>query len=164
MINITRGWLCVVVIMLAGCGFHLRGVVARDMPSWLDSVTIILHNNANADLPRRISEQLRSYYVHVTPDMAHANYQLIIERDEYQTNIASVSSTTTPRQYQLIYTLWFHLVERSGKEVIPLNNIQVSRVVTINDDRILGSAQEERLTQGAMRQDAVIQMINRIKQ
>ena len=79
-----------------------------------------------------------------------------------QQTISSVSSSTTPRQYQLIYTVHFKLQQANGEEVIPTAYIVVTRQITINSNRILGSNDEEEHSKSEMRQDAVIQIINRL--
>lgn len=160
--KLSNTFFILIIMSLTGCGFHLRGVVASEMPPWFNKVAIII-DKANADLKTRLTEQLQGFYITVCPVEQNAEYRIIIERDQYINNIASVSSATTPRQYQLIYTLWFKLQTYKGEEIIPLNHISVSRTVTINNDRILGSSQEEDLTKSSMRQDAVLQIINTLR-
>lgn len=150
------------LILFTSCGFHLRGVVSSEMPPWFNNVAIIV-NKAHADLKTRLIEQLQGFYITVCPISNNAEYFIILESDEYLSNISSVSSTTTPRQYQLIYTLWFKLQNSHYKDIIPLNPISVSRTVTINNDRILGSSQEEEQTKSSMRRDAVLQIINTLR-
>jgi LPS-assembly lipoprotein len=147
------------LLLLVGCGFHLRGMI--DIPPWLNNVYIVIQQ-ANRDLGPLLSNQLQAYKVQVNPDPASAKYWLIIESDNIQRNITSVSSSTTPRQYQLIYTVNFKFQQNKGKEIIPPNQIVVTRQITINGDRILGSNDEEALLISEMRRDAAIQIINRI--
>lgn len=151
--------LFLLLLFLSGCGFHLRGM--GSVPSWFTNVAIVVEQ-AHRDLAPLLKEQLQAYKVNVNTEPALAGYWLIIESDSIQQNIAGVSSSTTPRQYQLTYTVRFKLQRAKGKEMIPESVIVVSRQVTINANRILGSNEEEALLEREMRQDAVIQMINRI--
>ncbi len=149
----------ILTILISGCGFHLRGMV--DVPQWLNNVAIIVQQ-AHRDLAPLLQNQLQAYNLYVNPDPNVANYWLIIENDNIQQNITSISSSTTPRQYQLIYTVRFKLQRAKGQDIMPSNQIMVTRQVTINSDRILGSNEEEELLKSEMRRDAVIQIINRI--
>lgn len=147
-----------ILLLLTSCGFHLRGIV--NMPPWLNNVAIIIEQ-AHRDLCPQLKEQLESYKVYTT-DPAQAQYWLIIEHDQFQQEITSISSSTTPRQYQLIYKVWFKLCEKQGKEIIPLGKATVIRQATINGDRILGSNDEEAIIKAEMIREAVIQIINRL--
>ena len=149
----------ILTLLLNGCGFHLRGMV--DMPKWLNNVAIIVQQ-AHRDLEPLLQDQLQSYKIRVITDPAIANYWLIIESDSFQQNISSISSSTTPRQYQLVYTVRFKLQRAKGEEIIPLTSVVISRQITINSDRILGSTDEEELFKVEMKRDAAVQIINRI--
>lgn len=151
--------LFILMMLIAGCGFHPRGII--DIPPWLNNVAIMVQQG-HRDLGPLLENQLKAYNVHVSPDPALASYWLIIEGDDFQQNITGVSSSTTPRQYQLIYLVRFKLQQAKGKEIIPSNQVVVTRQVTINSDRILGSNEEEELSKSEMRRDAVIQIINRM--
>jgi LPS-assembly lipoprotein len=149
------------LVLISGCGFHLRGFV--DMPRWFNKVAIIVQQG-HRDIAPLLHKQLQAYNIEVTDEPSAAPYWLIIQSDNMQENISSVSSSTTPRQYQLVYTLRFKLQKANGVEIIPASQIIVTRQITINSDRILGSTDEEELQKSEMRRDAVIQIINRISQ
>ena len=146
-------------LLLTGCGFHLRGM--NDIPKWLNDVAIVMQD-ANRDLETLLSDQLEAYHINLCSDPTVARYWLIIERDEVHKEIGSISSTTTPRQYQLIYTVRFKLQRAKGPEIMPSSQVAVTRQVTINSDRMLGSTSEEALLIREMRRDAAIQIIGRV--
>lgn len=147
------------LLLLSSCGFHLRGTL--DMPPWLNNVAIVMHNGHH-DLAGLLKSQLQAYHINIVSDPSRASYVLIIENDDLQQQITSVSASTTPRQYQLIYTVRFNLISHNGKVVMPTTPIAVSRQLTVNNDRILGSDAEEATINSEMRRDAVIQIINRL--
>jgi LPS-assembly lipoprotein len=132
-----------------------------DMPPWLNKVAVIAQQGHH-DLAPWLQKQLAAYSIYVADNPTQADYWLIILSDTMQENISSVSSSTTPRQYQLTYTVWFKLQSASGQDIISPSQIIVTRQITINSDRILGSNDEEELQKSEMRRDAVIQIINRI--
>ncbi len=144
---------------LSGYGFHLRGMV--DMPEWVNNVAIV-NQTSSRDLTPQLTQQLEAYRIQVNPDAALAHYWLILEQDEIKQQVASISSSTTPRQNELIYTVLFKLQKTQGRELIPSTQIAVTRLLTINSDRILGSMDEEEHLKNEMRRDAIRQIINRL--
>ncbi|KTC65862.1 Rare lipoprotein B (plasmid) [Legionella adelaidensis] len=155
---LSRSLVIFLLILMTACGYHLRGFF--DMPAWLNDVGIVLEKG-HRDLPNLLQQQLEAYKVNVVP-LSEARYILIIKNDQYRQEIMSVSSTTTPRQYQVFYSVHFVLQEAKGKMLIPAGIVEITRQITINSDRILGSDEEETLIKKEMREDAVLQIINRL--
>ena len=149
-----------VALLISACGFHLRGII--DVPEWLTNISIISNDVNNKQLASLLKSQLEGYKIHVNPDPALAQYWLIIDRSNYQQQIISIGASTNPRQYQLILTVDFMLQDRKGQIIKPKRQITVSRQLTVNNDRILGSNEEETILIREMQQDAVIQIINRL--
>lgn len=156
----NKGSLWFFFLCLAGCGFHLRGNV--DLPPWLNEVAIVSQGGSQ-DLDPLLRDQLQSYHINVPAEPALAKYWLIIQNESFQQQITSVSSSTTPRQYQLLYTVGFKLQKAHGRDVTPASVVTVTRQITINSDRILGSNQEESITKNEMRRDAIIQILYRLR-
>ena len=148
-------------LLLVGCGFHLRGVISQDSIRWLNHIAIVIQQ-AHRDIEPLLREQLKAYNIDISDDPALAKYWLIIDNETMDQNITSISSSTTPRQYQLIYTVQFKLQRAKGAEVFPSSRVIVTRQITLNSNRILGSSDEEALQKNEMRRDAVIQIINRL--
>ncbi len=148
-------------ILLTGCGFHLRGVVNKESVRWLNKVAIVIQQ-AHQDLEPLLKEQLKAYNIDIMADPALADYWLIIDNETMEQNISSISSSTTPRQYQLIYTVQFKLQQTKGVEILPLSRVIVTRQVTMNSNRILGSNDEAALQKNEMRRDAALQIMYRL--
>lgn len=149
----------VLALLLSACGFHLRG--ALDIPQWLNNVAIV-SKDGNKELVSLLKSQLEGYKVDVNPDPATAQYWLIINQVNLHQQIISIGASTNPRQYQLIMTIEFMLQTNKGQVIQPAKVITVTRQLTVNNDRILGSNEEEAILISEMRHDAVIQIINRL--
>jgi LPS-assembly lipoprotein len=91
-----------------------------------------------------------------------APYRLSIHQETIQKNILSISSGSSSRQYQLTYQLFFSFEQIPGPILIENQPVLVTRFLTINNDRILGSHDEEEHIIDDMRQDASQQIIQRI--
>lgn len=148
-----------IIIFITGCGFKLRGMV--DMPAWLNNIGISV-KSAHQELVPLLRENFQSWGVKTTDDPTQADYLLIIESDASQQQITSVSASTTPRQYLLTYTVVYSLLKRNGVPVVTSNIVSISRQLTVNNDRILGSDAEESMIYTEMRREAVMQIINRL--
>ncbi|MFT4058744.1 MAG: LPS assembly lipoprotein LptE [Legionella sp.] len=149
----------VLMLLLSACGFHLRGMI--DIPTWLNNVAIISNNN-DKQLISILTTQLEGYNIHVNSDEALANYWLVINRLTIDRQIISIGASTNPRQYTLLLYVEFMLQTRKGQIIKAPKTISVSRQLTINNDRILGSTDEENILIGEMKQDAVVQIINQL--
>ncbi len=149
----------ILALLLSACGFHLRGLI--DVPEWLDNVSII-SKDGNKELISILKSQLEGYKVKVNPEPALAKYWLIINKTTFQQQLVSVGSSTNPRQYQLILAVEFMLQTSKGQVIKAPRLVTVSRQLTVNNDRLLGSNEEETVLISEMRREAVIQIINRL--
>lgn len=157
--KVHRLTLLIISLILTSCGFHLRGFI--DMPTGLHNVCIIVES-ANRDLAPLLKEQLNAYHIQALSDPKQADYWLVIEEDSEEQHITSISSSTTPRQYQMTYQVKFKFQEANGKDIIPATHVTSIRQLTVNSNRILGSNDEENTLKREMRRDAVLQIIDRI--
>ena len=148
------------ILGLSACGFHLRGAV--NFPPWFSTVAVIANNTAHG-LVQTIESRLEGYKIKVLTDSNAAPYWLIIEDTMKKEQITAVSSTTIPRQYQLSYKVRYKLIAaKNGKILVPSSTVSSTRQLTVNNDRMLGSDNEESLLYDEMRDDAVMQMISQL--
>ncbi len=131
------------------------------MPEWLDNI-YITSPQGNSSLVTTLETYFRSYGIRINKNPDSAKYWLVIEHAERQQNINSIGSGSNPRQYQLIYTVSYLLQTAKGKIVKPLNTLSVTRQLTVNNDRILGSNDEAEQLVSEMQADAAAQIINRL--
>lgn len=148
-----------VSLCISACGFHLKGAV--DIPTWLENVYIV-NDLANKELAEMLSAQLNGYKIKVAQTPNEANYWIIIDSSTLSQNIISIGSSTNPRQYQLSLVTQFTLQTNNGVPVNTPQKIFSSRQFTSNNDRILGSNEEESLLHQEMQRDTVEQIINRL--
>lgn len=146
--------------LLASCGFKLRGFA--EMPSWLRNVAIVVQE-AHQDLVPVLRDQLQAYGIQVVPDPIAADFLLVLEKDMLGQQITSVSASTTPRQYQLVYTLEYSLIEKKNKKPVGTSGkVIVMRQFTMNNDRVLGSDYESGIIISEMHREASMKIMNRI--
>ncbi|MCE0723499.1 LPS assembly lipoprotein LptE [Legionella resiliens] len=147
------------LLLLSACGFHLRGM--DNVPGWLNNVAIISEND-DKQFVSILQSRLEGSNVEVNPDPSRARYWLIVNEVNLQQQIISVGASTNPRQYTLTLTVVFVLKTRAGQVINAPGRISISRELILNNNRILGSKDEESILIGEMKQDAVTQIIYRL--
>lgn len=153
--------LVIYVLLLSSCGLHLQNY--GDMPKWFNNVAVV-NISVQHDLRPLIIEHLKSYKINICKDIKQADYWLVLEEDKNTENITAVSSSTTPRQYQMTYAIKYKVQRvKTGQDVIPSSSAVVTRQFTINSNRILGSDYEGDLLRHEMYKDAVAQILDHIE-
>lgn len=146
-------------VVLTACGFHLRGHI--DMPKWFNDV-YIMTQQGDRTLVSTLETYFKAYQIDLNPRPDEARYWLVIQKIEQKQEISSVGTSSNPRQYLLLYTVDFLLQERKGKIVLPTSQVTVTRQLTVNSNRILGSNEEATLLIKEMQRDAAMLILNKI--
>ena len=156
---IRLGILLSLFALLNACSFHLRGYQAH-YPATFGPIAIHVEH-ADSAWESLLRQQCTQAKLLVVKDKTQARYWLTIHAEETKNTIISISSSSSPRQYELNYTVTFS-VESAKSSFIPPTTLHINRPITINNDRILGSHdEEEKLTQD-IRRDAAIQILDRM--
>lgn len=148
--------------LLTACGFHMRG--SLHLPESVMPIAVV-SKNGHSPLERLIESKLRLQNVDVTDNPLKAKYLINILHQQFRQNIAAVAASTAPRQYQLTYQVVFQLQKAKGKRDLPNEPITVSvnRLLTINNDRILGSDSEADILKHEMKADVATQILARLE-
>jgi LPS-assembly lipoprotein len=147
------------VMSLSHCGFHLRGLTT--LPPSFQQVYVVAPADAR-QLQAEIDNQLQAYNVSKAPNITKAHYQIVIDNIFFQRQISNISSSTTPRQYQLLYNIKYHVINSHGENIIPNGVINTNRLVSMNNERLLGSNYEQDFFLHEMQQEAAVQVVSTI--
>lgn len=144
------------LVLLAGCGFQLRGtqdVPFRTLyiPGATGGIALDLKRNIEAGTDATIVSEAKG---------AEAILELSNERREKI--ILSLSGTGRVREFRLRYTVDFRVTDGKGHEYVPLSTVQLTRDVTYNDEDILAKEAEEQLLFRDMQSDMVQQLLRRL--
>lgn len=143
-------------LMLAACGFQLRG--AQPLP--FTSLYVPADSWEMGALLKRNIRALGSTQLVESPQEAQAVFTLIGEAREK--NILSLSGTGRVREFQLRYRLAFRVHDLKGKEFIAPTEIVLVRDISFSDDQVLAKGHEEALLYRDMRNDMVQQLMRRL--
>lgn len=145
-----------VVLLLAGCGFHMRGTGTVPfqtlyIPAATGGIALDLKRNIEAGTSAKVVSD---------PKAADAILELTNERREKI--ILSLSGTGRVREFRLRYAVNFRVHDGHGRDYVPMSTVELSRDVTYNDTDILAKEAEESLLFRDMQGDAVQQLLRRL--
>ncbi len=149
----------VAVLLLAGCGFHVRG--NYQLPDTIGAVFIDVPGY-DYDLRHRLQQALTSRGVTLVDDAADADSVLQITRPRFATRVLSVGTDARVREHELRYTLGFELRRRDGKYLVPPQSVELLRDVTYDETNILGSQSEQSAGRLELQDQAVQQIVRRL--
>ena len=144
------------LVLLAGCGFQLRG------QAQLPFETLFIPGNTPlaVELKRNVSAASRTRLV-ASPGEAQAVFGLTQEqRDKI---ILSFNTAGRVSEYQLRYRVAFRVTDAKGGQVyLPTSEIQLTRDVSYNDEQVLAKEAEEQQLYGDMQRDMVQLILRRL--
>ncbi|MDB5808016.1 MAG: lipoprotein transrane [Betaproteobacteria bacterium] len=143
-------------LLLASCGFHLRG--KADLP--FDSMYIVGSPGFTTPLARAVRSGSKT---RVTENSKEADVTLQILSETRERSILSLSSAGRVLELQLRYRVNFRLTDKAGKELIAPDQILLKRDLLYSDSDVLGKEQEEALLYRDMQSDAVNQVVRRLQ-
>jgi LPS-assembly lipoprotein len=154
----ARVWLplLLAVLLLDGCGFHLRGAVS--LPLGMEKV-YVKAEKPNTELLRELKKRLRfSGASIVGPE--EATSVLEVFREEADRNILTLEYTTGQiSEFQLEYQVEFEVRTRGGKTLVSRKVVSATRNYTYNRNNVLSMSSEERSLLESMREEVVDDMM-----
>ena len=152
--------LLLTLLFLGGCGYHLRQ--AAQLPSYISPV-IINGVGPYSDLHNEIALRLNSDTVQVTRERSEAKTMLKISGYNRQNRTTSVDESGKVAQTELRHTLEFSLIDTSGKTLVPVQSIVVTRDYINTEEQKLGKVTEADQLKEGIRQELARQMVVRIQ-
>lgn len=147
-----------VVVLLAACGFKLRGAV--DLPFETVFVDGMPYSAFTGELKRGIASGSRTRVMDVAKG-AQAVVVLIGESQERA--ILAVSGGGRVRELQLRYRINFRVHDNRGQNWLPPSEILILRDMTYDDSQVLAKEGEAQALFKEMQSDAVQQVLRRIQ-
>ena len=151
-----RTALVVLLVTLAGCGFHLRGTA--DVPFQ----TLYLPNADSGialDLRRYVQAGTQA---RVVDDPKQAEAIVAFTEENREKNILSLTGAGRVSEFQLKYRVGFRVHDGKGRDFVPANTVVLLRDITFNDSDVLAKETEEQLLYRDMQSDMVQQILRRL--
>ena len=144
------------VAILAACGFQLRGQYTLPFSS------VFVSTPGGSVVAAELKRELANIPTRVMPTAKDADAQLNILDDRRDRQILSLSGAGRVREYELKLRVSYQLVDAKGGVFIPTSEIQLARILSYDDSRIIAKQQEEALLYQDMERDAVAQILRRM--
>jgi LPS-assembly lipoprotein len=142
-------------LMLAGCGFQLRGTADLAFKN-------VYIEGAKLSIKRDLERTLKTNGVQIADKSEDAELLLDLVSESNQKRIMSLSGGGLVREFELIYLLNFRIREASNPIWGPLQTIRNRRDFSYNDNALLGKVEEEERLNADMRQDAIRELLRRL--
>jgi len=149
----------VMLLSLVGCGFHLRGPVTL-----APSMDYLYLKSADPYglLARSLKQYLKLSGVHLTQTAQSANMTLDLGREQITQQALSISGTQQTRQYNLILSVTFQILDPQGQVLLASQTVSESRTLPIQSNQILAGSTEANNLYNQMRAALVYDMIIRL--
>ena len=138
------------------CGFHLRGLSSIPFESVYiqasDPLVVL-------DIKRRIQASSKTIVLDSPNDSQAILHILNAKKRKI---ILSVSGSGRVREFQLRYSISFKVTDKNGREIVPISNIEVNRVLPFSDSAFLASQMAEEMLIKEMKKDAILKMMDRL--
>ncbi len=142
-----------VMLLLAGCGFHLR---TWDLGTSLDSARVeASQRHALAAPLRRVLSQSG------VSEADEGESQIVVKLLDQRRNRRSVSVTGQARaaEYETTLEVRYQVYGADGTELIPPRWVRSERVFRVDRDNIVGNSEEQALLEQEMQNDLIQQIL-----
>ena len=153
---VTHLLIIAAILCLNACGFQLRGQYT------LPFASVFVTTPGASVVAAEIKRELTNSAIKLMPTAKDADAQLSIIEDRRDRQILSLSGAGRVREYELKLRVSYQLVDAKGSVFIPTSEIQLSRILSYDDSRIIAKQQEEALLYQDMERDAVGQILRRM--
>jgi LPS-assembly lipoprotein len=147
-------------LLLAGCGFHLQGL-ARLPPAF--ATTRLDASDRYTDFHRALGDALHAAGSRVVGRGADAPAGATVEvlKDDAGQHVLSVSSTNTPTEYEVYYTVRYR-VRVGDKEAIPPQTLTLTRDYSFAENAVLAKEHEQEVIRAALAHDLAALVVRRL--
>lgn len=155
-----RAFLLLTTLALSACGFHLRGSLPQEVQFPFRTLYLKVPGETPfvADLRRALVA--REVALTETPEQADLVLEVLSEQSSK--NILSLSGSGRVREYELRYTVALRAYDAQRIDWLSAGEVQLTRLLTFDDEQLLAKEQEETQLYKDMRADAVAQTMRRL--
>jgi len=162
--NIMRQMIWGGMLLLAGCGFQLRG--QAQLPPELAVVFVQSVQGIGTPpgvLSRRLQTVLTSSGVTVVRDPAQATATITILNEGSGRRAVAADRFNVKREYFLAYNAAYQVKLANGKTLIPAETITTNRSLLFDENRVLGFEAAQESLVDSMADELAWQIIRRLQ-
>jgi len=151
--------IAVLLAVVAGCGFHLRGAGQ----SALSLKGLYVEGNASDQFIHELSDSLDRAGATVVERRSDARYIVNLKGEQANKSVLTVSPTGQVLEYELHYAVTFEAMDKTGRRLISPKRVSAVRDVTFNPSAALGKANEEQQLYAHLHREVINQIITRLR-
>lgn len=152
--------LLALVLVLAGCGFQLRG--AANLPKEMATTWLRVEDPTSA-FARELELLLRGNGVELADGPGQGAAELDIMRERITRRALTISGDARVREFELVFDLRFRLVDASGAVLLGPESLRLERDFQFDEQEILAAATEEELVREELRRSMAASLIRRLE-
>ncbi len=141
----------VLLLALAGCGFHRQGTAP--MPEVMKLI-YVESGDALTEFQRELRTSLTVSGVKLVDKRDEASALLLISKDQTGRRVLSVSARNTPREFEIFYTVTYSIVAE-GRQLLPPQTLSLTRDYSFDEQALLAKEEEEDILRHALAKDLV---------
>jgi len=147
------------VLLLAGCGFHLRQSVA--LPPSMQRIHLAM--SGGGDLQRNLARALRNSGITIEDASGPGIAELAVPVARFSTQMLSISGGARITEYSVQYTVKFSVADATGTVLLPEQNIQMSREYSYDATNTIGNQAQVEEIQRSLIDDMVQSILFRLQ-
>ena len=161
---IIRSGLGFAILLMAGCGFQLRG--QAQLPAEM-AVTYVQSQTAIGSPPgvlnRKLQTLLANNGVTVTRDPTQATAIITLLNENSGRRTVAADRFDVKREYWLVYDARYQVTLRNGKTLIPAEGISANRNLLFDENRVLGFEAAQESLVDSMAEEMAWQILRRLQ-
>ena len=154
--------LLTITLVLAGCGFQLRGTGPQGtvVPDEWKSMHLAT-GNPNSEFSREITMRFAANGVEWM-ERKDANYVLQVQPERFRQRSLSLNSEARTAEFELTMSARFSVFDASGNAVMEDHDVSVIKQMENDPRNVVGKAEEVQLLKAEMRTELAQQIMLRI--
>jgi LPS-assembly lipoprotein len=153
---VLTGFMGLMLVLLAGCGFHLRGDAS--VPEALKTLYIQGVNTQQDPFGRQLKLDLRRNGITVLEDYEKGAALFTVLENRYDRRVLSVGGDAKVREYELEAWVEFQVTDENGELIGEPQRVEARRDYQFDRTQILATDEQERV----LREDLNKQMVQSI--
>jgi LPS-assembly lipoprotein len=150
--------LILLLLIVSGCGFQLRGAV--DLPALYEKVYVV--ERGYSDIGKPLKKALQDAGSVMVNSASSATAVITLLSRGAKRRDLNVSAREI-KEYELQLNIAFVVQDHTGKQLSEQQVVNVVRTFQNDENNVLGKDNEEQLIRQEMNQTAVIQILYRLK-
>jgi LPS-assembly lipoprotein len=155
-LNVSMGLL---LVAIAGCGFHLRGVVP--LPDSL-KLMYVQGINVQQGLGLTLKRGLKQNGVQVVDNYEKDSAVLTVLENKFERRVLSVGNNAKVSEYELYSVLKYKVTDGQGKLLIEPQQLEAIRDYQFDQTQVLSSDGEEAILREQLNEQLVQSLLRRL--